>query len=336
MKRIAILCVGNDCPGLNAAIRAVVVKSAEVDIEVLGVRDGFEGLMKDELDLLTKSNVSGILHKGGTILGTSLLVPESEEQITMVQKKVEQYAITTLLIMGGRLGVRSALNLAKANVPSILIPATIDNDLPFSDFSIGFFTAVENVKNALDVLHSTAESHHRVMIVETMGKPGGWIAVVGGLTGGADYVVSSVEEFDPTELLKRIRTRYEGHKRFSIIVVESGVKLPEDFYKSLNLSQEVPAAQAIGMFVEKNFRQFGVEWRYTNLGYLQRGGSPVAMDRLIATLMATRAVEMVRAAKVYHAIGMRGLTVTEAPYAETMLNVRVVEEQLRSLVKLFY
>lgn len=336
MKRVAILCVGNDCPGLNAAIRAVVVKASELDIEVLGVKDGFEGLLKDQLDVMTKANVSGILHKGGTILGTSLLVPEDEEQMRLVQKKVEQYAITSLIILGGRLGVRAALNLSKRNVPSLLIPATIDNDLSFTDFSIGFFTAVENVKNALDVLHSTAESHHRVMIVETMGKPGGWIATVGGLTGGADYVVSSAEPFDPDDLLRKIRTRYEGHKRFSIIVVESAVRLPEDFYRSLGLSQEVPAAQAIGSFVEKNFKDFSVEWRYTNLGYLQRGGSPVAMDRLIATLMATRAVEMIKAARIYHAVGMRGLTVTEVPYSETMLNVRAVEEHLRSLVKLFY
>ncbi|WP_448536492.1 6-phosphofructokinase [Pseudothermotoga sp.] len=336
MKRIAILCVGNDCPGLNAAIRAVVVKSSEVGIEVLGVKDGFEGLLKDELDVLTKANVSGILHRGGTILGTSLFVPENEEQIKTVQRKVEQYSITSLLILGGRLGARAALNLAKNNVASVLVPATIDNDLAFSDFSIGFFTAVENVRNALDVLHSTAESHHRVMIVETMGRPGGWIATVGGLTGGADYVVSSVEAFDAADLLKKIRTRYEGHKRFSIIVVESGVKLPDDFYRNLDLSPETPAAQAIGTFIERSFREFGVEWRYTNLGYLQRGGSPVSMDRLIATLMATRAVEMIRAAKVYHAVGMRGLTVTEAPYSETMLNVRAVEEHLRLLVKLFY
>ncbi|MGB9789010.1 MAG: 6-phosphofructokinase [Thermotoga caldifontis] len=336
MKRVAILCVGNDCPGLNAAIRAVVVKASELGIEVLGVKDGFEGFLKDQLDVMTKTNVSGILHKGGTILGTSLLVPEDEEQMKLVQKKVEQYAITSLIILGGRLGVRAALNLSKKNVPSLLIPATIDNDLSFTDFSIGFFTAVENVKNALDVLHSTAESHHRVMIVETMGKPGGWIATVGGLTGGADYVVSSAEPFDPDDLLRKIRTRYEGHKRFSIIVVESGVRLPEDFYRNLGLSQEVPAAQAIGSFVEKNFKEFGVEWRYTNLGYLQRGGSPVAMDRLVATLMATRAVEMIKAARIYHAVGMRGLTVTEVPYSETMLNVRTVEEHLRSLVKLFY
>jgi len=336
MKRIAILCVGNDCPGLNAAIRAVVVKSSEVDIEVLGVKDGFEGLMKDELDVLSKANVSGILHRGGTILGTSLLIPEDEESIKTVQRKVEQYSITSLFILGGRLGARAALNLAKNNVASILVPATIENDLAFSDFSIGFFTAVENVKNALDVLHSTAESHHRVMIVETMGRPGGWIATVGGLTGGADYVVSSAEAFDPMDLLKKIRMRYEGQKRFSIIVVESGVKLPDDFYKSLDFSPQTPAAQAIGTFIERSFREFGVEWRYTNLGYLQRGGSPVSMDRLIATLMATRAVEMIKAAKVYHAVGMRGLTVTEVPYSETMLNVRVVEEHLRLLVKLFY
>ncbi|AEH51935.1 6-phosphofructokinase [Pseudothermotoga thermarum] len=336
MRRIAILCVGNDCPGLNAAIRATVVKSNMEDLEVVGVKDGFEGLLRDQLDVLTRNSVSGILHRGGTILGTSLYIPESDEEVNKVVEKVKQYSITCLLILGGRIGTRAALRLMKANVPSILIPATIDNDLPFTDFSIGFFTAVSHVTDALDMLHSTAEAHHRVMIVETMGRPSGWIATVGGLAGGADYVITNAEGFKAEDLLAKIRSRYEGHKRFSIVVVEDGLKLDQKFYEEVGVTQETPPAKVIGMYIQKALKDINIEWRYTSLGYLQRGGSPVSMDRIIATMMATRAVEMVKAARVYHAVGMRGFTVTEVPYSESMLNLKIVDEYLRNLAKLFY
>lgn len=336
MKRIAVLCVGNDCPGLNAAIRATVMKGCEVGIEIVGVKDGFEGLLTDKLDVMTKSSVSGILHRGGTILGTSLFVPQEDEEIKKIMKKFEQYSVTSFLILGGRLGAKAALKLAKVNIPSILVPATIDNDLPFTDFSIGFFTAIEHVREALDMLHATAESHHRVMIVETMGKPSGWIAVTGGLAGGADYVITDAEPINQEDLLNKIRSRYESQKRFSIVVVESGTILPKEMYEMTGTDERTPAAQVIGIYIEKQLKDIGIEWRYTNLGYLQRGGSPVCMDRIIATQMSTRAVEMVKSARVYHALGMRGLTVTEVPYSETMVNVKVVDEYLRSLAKLFY
>lgn len=336
MKRIAVLCVGNDCPGLNAAIRAAVMKGCEVGIEIVGVKDGFEGLLTDKLDVMTKSSVSGILHRGGTILGTSLFVPQEDEEIKKVMKKFEQYSITSFLILGGRLGAKAALKLTKVNIPSVLVPATIDNDLPFTDFSIGFFTAIEHVREALDMLHATAESHHRVMIVETMGKPSGWIAVTGGLAGGADYVITDAEPINQEDLLNKIRSRYESQKRFSIVVVESGTILPKEMYEMTGTDERTPAAQVIGVYIEKRLKDIGIEWRYTNLGYLQRGGSPVCMDRIIATQMSTRAVEMVKSARVYHALGMRGLTVTEVPYSETMVNVKVVDEYLRSLAKLFY
>ncbi|HEY8540873.1 MAG TPA: 6-phosphofructokinase [Pseudothermotoga sp.] len=336
MKRIAVLCVGNDCPGLNAAIRAAVMKGCEVGIEIVGVKDGFEGLLTDKLDVMTKSSVSGILHRGGTILGTSLFVPQEDEEIKKVMKKFEQYSITSFLILGGRLGAKAALKLTKVNIPSVLVPATIDNDLPFTDFSIGFFTAIEHVREALDMLHATAESHHRVMIVETMGKPSGWIAVTGGLAGGADYVITDAEPINQEDLLNKIRSRYESQKRFSIVVVESGTILPKEMYEMTGTDERTPAAQVIGIYIEKQLKDIGIEWRYTNLGYLQRGGSPVCMDRIIATQMSTRAVEMVKSARVYHALGMRGLTVTEVPYSETMVNVKVVDEYLRSLAKLFY
>lgn len=335
MKRIGIICVGNDCPGLNAAIRAAVVKGTEMNIEILGIRDGFKGFLEDRLDILLRQNVSGILHRGGTILGTSLFLPESSD-INKIREKAQQYGITSFLILGGRLGMKAALLLQKEEIPSVLVPATIDNDLTFSDFSIGFFTAVEHVKEALDILHSTAESHHRVMIVETMGKPGGWIGTIGGLAGGADFIITHAEHISVDDLIVRIRSRYEGKKRFSIVVLENGAKLAAEVYHEVNLPETSSPAEVLGKFIEERLKEFKIEWRYTNLGYLQRGGSPVSMDRIIATQMSTRAVEMIKNARVYHAVGMAGLTVSEVPYSETLVNVRVVEEHFRKLAKLFY
>ncbi|MDN5325164.1 MAG: ATP-dependent phosphofructokinase / diphosphate-dependent phosphofructokinase [Thermosipho sp. (in: thermotogales)] len=336
MKRVGILCVGNDSPGINAAIRSAVVKGLDLNIEVMGIKDGFEGLINDELDVLLRPDVSNILHKGGTILGTSLFVPE-EKELEIIKQKVEQYSISTLILLGGRIAAKAALNLMKKDIPSILIPATIDNDLPFSDFSIGFFTAVQHVTNALDILHSTAEAHHRVMIVETMGKPSGWIATVGGLAGGADYIITSVEKINFDEMLEIIKKRYEGKKRFSLIVVESGVPIPEEIKKECGCTNLNNSSEIIGKYIEKNLKEsLGIEWRYTNLGYLQRGGSPSAMDRIIATQMAAHSMEMVKAGRIYHAIGITGFSITEVPYSETIINYKPAEYYLKNLTKLFY
>ncbi|ODN30158.1 6-phosphofructokinase [Fervidobacterium thailandense] len=333
MRRIGVLSVGNDCPGLNAAIRSIVVNAIEREIEVMGIRDGFEGLKNDKVDILVRNNVSGILHQGGTILGTSLQIPEKDEDLVLVKNKITQYGITGLILLGGRHAVRAALNLQRYGIPSIIVPATIDNDLSFTDFSIGFITALEHVTQALDIIHSTAESHHRVMIVETMGAPGGWLATFGGLAGGADFVVTSSDVLEPEELLKVIKHRYESGKRFSIVVVESGVQLPQEIIDECKCSYETDPAEVIGIYIGK---KLNLEWRYTNLGYIQRGGTPAALDRIIATQMSARAVELVKMGKFYHAVGIKGFVVTEVPYSETLLNVRPVDYYAKQLAKLFF
>ncbi|KAF2961108.1 ATP-dependent 6-phosphofructokinase [Fervidobacterium sp. 2310opik-2] len=333
MRRIGILSVGNDCPGLNAAIRSVVVNAIEKEIEVMGIKDGFEGLLKDKVDILVRDDVSGILHRGGTILGTSLFIPEKDEDLVTIKNKTTQYGISGYIIFGGRNAVKSALNLQKYGIPSIIVPATIDNDLSFTDFSIGFITALEHVTQALDIIHSTAESHHRVMIVKTMGAPGGWLATFGGLAGGADFVVTSSDAVDPKELVTTIQHRYESGKRFSIVVVEDGVKLPDEILDECKCSYETDPAEVIGLYIE---RKLNIEWRYTNLGYIQRGGVPAAIDRIIATQMSARAVELVKMGKFYHAVGVKGFIVTEVPYSETLLNVRPVDYYIKQLAKIFY
>ncbi len=333
MKRIGLLSVGNDCPGLNSAIRSVVVNAIDLDIEVMGIKDGFEGLLNDNMDILLRNNVSGILPLGGTILGTSLFVPEEEKDLLAIKNKTTQYGITGYIILGGRLAVRSALKLSKYGVPSIIVPATIDNDLSFTDFSIGFITALQHITEALDIIHSTAESHHRVMIVKTMGTPSGWLATIGGLAGGTDYVITSSEIINPEELINIIKHRYESGKKFSLVVVEDGVKLPEEILNECKCKQEDDPAKVIGIFIEK---KLGTEWRYTNLGYIQRGGSPAALDRIIATQMSARAVELAKMGKFFHAVGIKGFTVTEVPYSETLLNIRPVDYYFKQLAKKFY
>ncbi|MBP7303846.1 MAG: 6-phosphofructokinase, partial [Fervidobacterium sp.] len=265
--------------------------------------------------------------------GTSLFVPEKDEELVEIKNKTIQYGITGYVILGGRNAVRSALNLQRYGIPSIIVPATIDNDLSFTDFSIGFITALEHVTEALDVIHSTAESHHRVMIVKTMGAPGGWLATFGGLAGGADFVITSSDVLNPDELIKTIKHRYESGKRFSLVVIEEGVKLPEEIIDECKCSYETDPAQVIGIYIEK---KLNIEWRYTNLGYIQRGGTPSSMDRIIATQMSARAIELVKMGKFYHAVGMKGFIVTEVPYSETLLNVRPVDYYIKQLAKLFY
>lgn len=333
MRRIGILSVGNDCPGINAAIRAIVVNGIEQEVEIMGIKDGFEGLLQDKADVLVRNNVSGILHQGGTILGTSLFIPEKDDELVAIKNKTIQYGITGYIILGGRSAVKSALNLQRYGIPSIIVPATIDNDLSFTDFSIGFITALEHVTQALDIIHSTAESHHRVMIIKTMGAPGGWLATYGGLAGGADFVVTSSDILNPEELVKTIQHRYESGKRFSIVVVEDGVKLPDEILDECKCSYETDPAEVIGLYIGK---KLNLEWRYTNLGYIQRGGTPSAIDRIIATQMSARAVELVKMGKFYHAVGIKGFIVTEVPYSETLLNIRPVDYYIKQLAKLFY
>ncbi|MBM7558972.1 6-phosphofructokinase [Marinitoga litoralis] len=335
MKRIALLNVGGDCPGLNSAIRALVRKSAIEDIEVLGVYDGFKGFLDDRVFVMTKEHVSGILERGGTILGSSKYDPtENPEDMKKLKENFEKYQITAFVIMSGHTGTGIALKLSEEGMPSIVIPATIDNDLPWTDFSIGFFTALETVTKTLDSLHSTASAGHRVIVVEVGGDEAGWLATLGGLTGGADYILVPEVKFEPDKLINNIKKRYDEGKKFSIVVVQEKCNLSDKLKESAGLNIEGTASEVISKFIKENIP--GVECRNVNLGYMQRGGTPVSFDRLIATMFSNKAIEYIKKGKVNIALSLKGFEIYDVPFSQELLKNKEIDPRLYELAKIFF
>ncbi|KAF2955501.1 ATP-dependent 6-phosphofructokinase [Marinitoga sp. 38H-ov] len=329
MKRIALLNVGGDCPGLNSAIRAFVRKSALEDIEVLGVYDGFKGLLEDRVFVMTKEHVSGILERGGTILGSSKYDPtENIEDMNKLKENFKKYQITAFVIMSGHTGTGIALKLSDEGMPSIVIPATIDNDLPWTDFSIGFFTALETVTKTLDSLHSTASAGHRVIVVEVGGDEAGWLATLGGLTGGADYIIIPEIEFNPDNLINNIKKRYEEGKKFSIVVVQEKCNL------SKYISTEGTPSEIVSKIIKENIQ--GVECRNVNLGYMQRGGTPVSFDRLIATMFSNKAIEYIKKGKVNIALALKGFEIYDVPFSQELLKNKEIDYKIYEMAKTFF
>ncbi len=331
MRRVALITAGADAPGMNAAIRAVARSSFEHDYEVLMVRDGFEGLVHDDLDVMNKKTVSGILPLGGSILGCSRVPADTvASNIGRIKEVLERYSITTSIIIGDRGALAGAQVLDQNGIPCIVVPNTIDNDIAGTDFSIGFDSAVTTISNALDKLHSTASAHHRVMIVEVMGNRSGWLAVYGGLAGGADFVAIPERPFGIETLAAHLEHRKEEGKDFSIVVVAEGYPVsPEE--------QTVAGRPVAGYgLAEQLAKVSDLAMRVTVLGYLQRGGSPSVYDRLLATRLGIAAVEAVHD-------GKSGIMVGEVDQhnAETLLKDAVewphaVPDEIIKEAQLFY
>jgi len=218
MKKIGVLTGGGDCPGLNAVIRAVVKKSVQNNWEVIGIKNGWKGLINGQMELLTEYAVRGILPKGGTIIGTSRTNPfNNDKDIQKVIENIEKFGIDAIVAIGGDDTLSVAQKFHDMNIPIVGIPKTIDNDLSETDYTFGFDTAVSIVTEAIDRLHTTAESHHRVIVVEVMGRHAGWIATMAGIAGGADEILIPEEPFDIEEVCKHLRARYDYGKKFSIV-----------------------------------------------------------------------------------------------------------------------
>lgn len=310
IRRIAVLTGGGDCPGLNAVLRAVV-KSAiqEHGLEVIGIEDGFGGLIEGRLRQLSVHDVSGILPRGGTILGTTnrdnpfkYPVMENGQRVykdksSEIMDTLSGQGIEALVIIGGDGSLSIAREFHEKGLPVVGIPKTIDNDLSATDVTFGFDTALVTATEALDKLHTTAESHHRVMILEVMGRYAGWIALEAGIAGGADVILIPEIPFDYDKICNKVVSRREQGKRFSIVVVAEGAKP----VGGEMVVQQVIADSAdpirlggIGNVVGKRLEACtGMETRVTVLGHLQRGGSPTPFDRILGTRYGVKAVELV-------------------------------------------
>jgi 6-phosphofructokinase 1 len=340
MKRIGVLTGGGDCPGLNAAIRAVVREAVGVHgYEVLGFRDGWRGVMKGNVRELTVESVQGILHRGGTILGSSGANPFHEGGIDTVRSAFRDLAIDGLVAIGGEGTLGAAAAMAEQGIPVIGIPKTIDNDLSGTDSCIGFATAVQVATDAIDRLHSTAESHNRLMLVEVMGRSAGWIALEAGLAGGADMILIPEHPFDLEEIASHLRRRHlKGHS-FSIVVVAEGavpvpgtLELPAYPTDERGFTRFGGIAHTIAPVLE---RATGWETRVTVLGHVQRGGSPVAVDRILATRFGHAAVGLVAGEGWGRMVALRGSDVVDIPLSDAA-KVRSVPEDLYRVAEVFF
>ena len=313
--KIGILTGGGDCPGLNAVIRAVVRRALSFGIEVLGIRNGFLGLVEGDVEPLTGFSVTGILPKGGTILGTSrydpLRVMEDRQKLL---NNLKRYGLDALIAVGGDGTLSAARELHEMGVPIVGVPKTIDNDLKGTDYTFGFDTAVNVVRDAVDRLHTTAESHHRVMVVEVMGRRVGWIAALGGLAGGADFILIPEKPYRIDEMCKVLDSRHRRGRPFSIVVVAEG---------AFPAGEDPPARvgeggnASIGFRVAKQIADcLGVETRVTVLGHIQRGGSPTAFDRIIGTRFGLRAVDLVREGRFGQMVALHGTRIEAVPLSE--------------------
>ncbi|MBI1884604.1 MAG: 6-phosphofructokinase [Chlamydiae bacterium] len=308
-RRIGILTGGGDCPGLNAAIRAVSKRAIrDFQMEVIGFEDGFLGLVENRFRKLSDLDVSGILARGGTILGTSNranpfwfpVLRDGKEVYEDVSKKAfknyQHLGLEGLVTLGGDGTLKIAQQLLALGLEIVAIPKTIDNDLSGTDFTFGFDSAVSIVTEAMDRIHTTAESHHRVMIVEVMGRYAGWIALYGGVAGGADVILIPEIPFDVDKICGKVWERQMEGKNFSMVVVAEGAfpkKGKPVVRKMIKASPDPVRLGGIAAFLaEKIEKKTELECRFTVLGHLQRGGSPTAFDRLLATQFGHAALDL--------------------------------------------
>ncbi|MBO0682918.1 MAG: 6-phosphofructokinase [Candidatus Dormibacteraeota bacterium] len=339
--RVGILTGGGDAPGLNAAIRGVARRAFQLGHQVSGIKNGWAGALNGDISDLTRTDVRGILQLGGTILGTSRTNPLKEaDGVDRVQSCLQEHGVERLVAIGGDDTLSVARALHEAGFHVVGVPKTIDNDLSGTEFCIGFDTAVGIVVEALDRLHTTAESHHRVMVVEVMGRSTGWVGMMGGLAGGADMIL--IPEFEVTlaEVFDHLQRRRREGRSFSVIVIAEGVELAgldledaaqKDAFGHVQLSKR-GVGDALSRRIEA---ETGFETRVTVLGHLQRGGSPSALDRIWALRLGTAAVELLDQGRTGIVPVRRNDEVVAVPIAELVVETRRVPRDLYDLTRVF-
>jgi phosphofructokinase-like protein len=342
VERIGVLTGGGDSPGTNAAIRAVVRQAAEAGIETVGFQDGWLGLLENRAQPLAMQDVSGVLHVGGTLLGTSRTNPF--KRAGGREKVIENYKRNRLgafVAIGGDDTLGVAHRLKEYGLKMVGIPQTIDNDLQGTDYCIGFDSAIGAVTDALDRLHTTGYSHHRILILEVMGRDAGWIALFGGLAGGADVILVPERKFNIREIQQRIGQRIGIGKRFSIIVAAEGA-VPEELGQQVARETKTDEFGHVTLggvsyyIADQLSRLTDLPVRVTTLAYLQRGGTPSPFDRILATRFGVKAVEFILEGEFDVMTGLQGDRVVAVPLTEALKGPKLVNQELIDLVSLFY
>lgn len=340
-RKIGVLTGGGDCPGLNTVIRALAKALIyNYSCEVYGFKDGFRGLIESDYIKLDMENISGLIHKGGTILGTTnrdnpFSYPTVKDgQIIYVDMSdtavlnMNKLGVDALVVLGGDGSLNIAKKFADKGVNIIGVPKTIDNDLMATDLTFGFNTAMETAVDAIDKLHTTAESHHRVMVLEVMGRYAGWIALESGIAGGADIILIPEIPYDINKACQKIIERKNNGKNFSIVVVAEGAKPlnGEMTIKEVREGTTDPVVLGgIGQIVAKEINEITkVETRITVLGHLQRGGAPNAFDRLLSTRYGVAAAELVANEKYNTMVALKGTDITYVNIEDAIQSIKNV------------
>ncbi len=340
--RIGILTGGGDCPGLNPVIRAAVRKSINEKYEVIGIRNGWKGLIENDTLFLTLESISGILPKGGTILGTSRTnFYKKEGGLASVKENYKKLGLNALIAVGGEDTLGVASKLTKDGIPNIVgVPKTIDNDLSATDYTFGFDTALNTATECIDKLHTTAESHHRIIVVEVMGRHAGWIAIESGIAGGADVILIPEIPADIDEVCESIKKRHSRGKTFSIIVVAEGVQFKEGTFVTQEQKLDEFGHVRLGgvgeMLAREIEKRTGYETRVSVLGHIQRGGIPSAFDRVLGTRFGVKAVELIKANKFGRMVALAGNKVIDVPLEDAVEKLKTVDMELYEIAKVFF
>jgi len=341
MARAAVLTGGGDSPGINAALRSIVRFGDKHGVDVIGFQEGWRGPVENLARPLTPADVSGILHIGGTILGSSRTNPF---RISGGPEKVVETltvnAIDYLIAIGGDDTLGVAHRLSEHGVKAVGIPQTIDNDIGMTDYTLGFSSALDAITDALDRLHTTAASHHRVLILEVMGRDAGWLSLMGGVAGGADVILIPEQKFDVDSIFRKIKRREHLKKRFSIVIVAEGAE-PEGFEGQVVAEAEVDAfgharLGGVAQYVANQLsKRMQIPVRVTNLAYLQRGGSPSPFDRILATRFGAASIEFAMEGQFDVMTGIHGTKIVPVPLGDALAETRPVDDELLYLVNLF-
>ena len=341
MPVVGVLTAGGDCPGLNAVIRAVTARVVEQpDAEVVGIKNGWEGLMEGDTIPLDRDSVRGILSRGGTILGTSRMDPYVHgDGYESCAKTIKRNGIDSVVVIGGDGTLRSALKLSQEGLPVIGVPKTIDNDIAGTDTTFGFSTAVQIATEAIDRLASTAESHNRVIVVEVMGRTKGWIAAYAGIAGGADAILIPEVPYDLNEVAEIVRHRHRRGQRYSIVVVAEGIKPPPGsaIQKTRKDAFGFDRLGGVSYRVAEALEEMtGFETRVSVLGHIQRGGTPSAFDRVLATRLGVAAADFALEGLTGVMAAVRGLDVVAVPMEEACEEIRGVPDSVFDAATTFF
>ena len=344
-ERVGILTGGGDCPGLNAVIRAVTRRSLDRGYEVVGVREGWRGLVEGILQPLDSRAISGILPRGGTILGTTRTNPyRVDGGVEKVVRSMD--GLGALVVIGGEdtLGVAARLH-AEHGLPVVGVPKTIDNDLAATDYTFGFDTAVAVATEAIDRLHTTAESHNRVMVVEVMGRHTGWIAVMSGIAGGADVILIPEQPITVEQACREIERRHERGKDFSIVVVSEGYGLTYESGETKVVAAEPAASDQFGhvrlggvgdVLAREIAQRTGFETRVTVLGHVQRGGSPTPRDRVLATRYGLKAADLVHERRFGRMAALQGDAIVDVALSDATAELKTVPSAWYDVAQAFF